>query len=132
MAKATALSLGAPRRLKREQQIETLFREGKAFSVFPIRFVWNQAVRGGETEPLRVGFSVSKKKFKRALDRGRVKRLMKETFRHHQSQLWPLIASDTQIHLFLIYTATELPDFHSLNHTMQSGIEKLKKMLGNA
>ncbi len=132
MAQATAFFLGANRRLKREKQIETLFREGKAFSVFPIRIIWILRNRAEEAEPLRVGFSASKKRFKRAVDRGRVKRLMREAFRQQQSQLWPLIADDKQLHLFLICTGNELPGFVSVNQALLQGIEKLKKLLSDA
>jgi ribonuclease P protein component len=39
------------------------------------------------TEPARLGLVVSKKHLKRAVDRNRFKRVVRESFRHHQEQL---------------------------------------------
>jgi ribonuclease P protein component len=132
MSKATAYSLGAGRRLKREQQIETLFRTGKAFSVFPLRFIWILTPRGAEDEPLRAGFSAPKRKFKRAVDRGRVKRLMREAWRLQQGSLWPCIPEEKQLQVFLICTHTRLPDYQTVFDAVSQGMVKLKKSLADA
>lgn len=60
--------------------LEQLFKDGKSFAVFPFRVVYKIAELPSDS-PAQVAFSVPKKKFKRAVDRNRIKRLMKEAYR---------------------------------------------------
>src|SRR4051812_34461800 len=108
---ALRYTFGSDSRLKREQHIETLFRTGKAFSVYPIRVVWLLVPHNGEASLARVGVSVPKKKFKRAVDRGRIKRLLRESWRLQQHDLLPHIPEGKQLHLFLLFTDVALPDY---------------------
>lgn len=47
---------------------------------------WTVLVRVPEGEG-RLGMAIAKKRAKRAVDRNRLKRLVRESFRHHQHQL---------------------------------------------
>ncbi len=40
-----------------------------------------------QQDPARLGLAVAKKHVRRAVDRNRIKRLLRESFRHHQQQL---------------------------------------------
>lgn len=132
MSPAPRYTLGSESRLKREQHIETLFRTGKAFSVFPVRIIWTLAPRGAEEAPARAGFSVSKKKFKRAVDRGRVKRLLREAWRLQQHEIIPAIPAESQLHLFLIFSDSALPQYGLVHSTVGKGLARLKKALADA
>lgn len=126
---ALRYTLGSDSRLKREQHIETLFRTGKAFSVFPVRFIWALAPLGEERSPTRAGFSVSKKKFRRSVDRGRVKRLLRESWRMQQHELAGLIPEGAQLHLFLVFTDATLPEYKVVYDAVGKGLGRLKKAL---
>ncbi len=128
---ALRYTLGNDRRLKREQHIETLFQKGKAFSVFPVRVVWMLTPRGNETSAFRVGFSSPKKKFKRATDRARVKRLLREAWRLQQHDLASSIPEDKQLHLFLLFTNTALPDYETVSAAVRQVNVKLKTAIQN-
>ncbi|HXS37761.1 MAG TPA: ribonuclease P protein component [Flavipsychrobacter sp.] len=112
-------------RLKREQHIDTLFHTGKAFSVFPGKFIYNVVERGAEFSPVRVGFSVPKKKFRSSVHRHRIMRLMREAWRLHKHLLYPAIPSQSHLHLFLIFTDTAMPDYKKVQEMVVKGIERL-------
>ena len=67
-------------KLKSKTTIGLLFSEGKSVSKYPLRLVYRQAEENSE-EKIKIGVSVSKKYFKRAVDRNYFKRVLRETYR---------------------------------------------------
>jgi ribonuclease P protein component len=67
-------------KLKSKITIGLLFSEGKSVSKYPLRLVYYSGVLGDE-EKIKMGVSVSKKNFKRAVDRNYYKRILRETYR---------------------------------------------------
>ena len=67
-------------KLKSKTTIDLLFTEGKSVSKYPLRLVY---VENSElnTELIKMGVSVSKKYFKKAVDRNYFKRVLRETYR---------------------------------------------------
>lgn len=123
-------TLGANERLKRMQHIETLFRTGKAFSVFPLRVIYTLVPLGNEEFPSRAGFSVPKKKFKKAVDRNHTKRRVREAWRLQKHELTG-IPEGQQLHLFFIYTAPTLPDYTVVAVAVGKAISQLSKQLSH-
>ncbi len=74
------LTLGKIERLKSRKLIEKLFADGKSIKKFPLRMVFLQTSHTS-TFPIQAGFSVPKRNFKRAVDRNRLKRVLRETYR---------------------------------------------------
>lgn len=74
-------------RLKSITTIGLLFSEGKSVSKYPLRLVYRQAEAGSE-EKIKIGVSVSKKYFKKAVDRNYFKRVLRETYRLNKHLLW--------------------------------------------
>ena len=73
-------TLGKQERLKSKKLIEKLYTEGNSVKTFPLRMVFVQTAHTSDF-PCQIGVSVAKRNFKLAVDRNRLKRLMRETYR---------------------------------------------------
>ena len=73
-------TLGKQERLKSKKLIEKLYAEGDSVKNFPLRMMYVQTVHTSEFL-CQVGVSVAKRNYKLAVDRNRLKRLMRETYR---------------------------------------------------
>lgn len=73
-------TLGKLERLKSRKLIGRLYAEGNSVKAFPLRMMYLQTVHTSGF-PAQVGVSVAKRNFKKAPDRNRLKRLMRETYR---------------------------------------------------
>lgn len=67
-------------KLKSKTTIDLMFREGKSVSKYPLRLVYAKASLEGD-QKIKIGVSVSKKYFKKAVDRNYFKRVLRETYR---------------------------------------------------
>lgn len=67
-------------KLKSKISIGLLFSEGKSISKYPLRLVYHSGSLN-ENEKIKMGVSVSKKNFKKAVDRNHFKRILRETYR---------------------------------------------------
>jgi ribonuclease P protein component len=73
-------TLGKEERLKSKKLIESLYQKGSSVKVFPLRMIFLQTAHTSNF-PAQVGVSVAKRNFKLAVDRNRIKRLMRESYR---------------------------------------------------
>ena len=99
---------GKQEKLKSRKKIDQLFSEGKTFSVFPLK-VWYLISTGEETSVL-AGVGASKRFFKKAVDRNRIKRILREAYRHQKNILIDdCKLKNNTINIFFLYTGKELP-----------------------
>ena len=71
-------------KLKSKITIDLLFSKGKSVSKYPLRLVYVESDYGipeASDQKLKMGVSVSKKYFKRAVDRNYFKRVLRECYR---------------------------------------------------
>ncbi len=73
-------TLGKEERLKSRKLIGRLYSEGEYIKKFPLKMVYLQTEHTSKY-PTQVGVSVPKRLFKRAVDRNRIKRLLRESYR---------------------------------------------------
>jgi len=123
---AKRYTLPRSKSLKSKILIEKLFKQGKSVSKFPVRLVYLYTDYDKD-ENFQVAFSVPKKKIKRAVDRNRIKRLMREAFRLQQHHL----PDDKKIVLMWIYTGKELPDYQKVFSSVEKIFESLSDELSN-
>lgn len=103
--------------------IGKLFAGGsKSLAVFPLRAVY-MPVEKAELPAVSVLISVSKKRFKRAVKRNRVKRQIREAYRKHKSVLIDALeAKGEKLAVAFIWLDDEL-------HASSEIEEKVKKLL---
>ena len=116
-------------KLKSRKLIEKLFAEGSTFLVFPIKVVF-LIVDEPMDNPIKVGVSASSKKFKNAVDRNRIKRLIKENYRLNKLPLHNYLReTNKQVAVFFMYIDKALPENALLHRKMPIIIDKLIKTI---
>lgn len=90
-------------KLKSKITIGKLFSEGKSVSKYPLRLVYC-AAEPGEHQKIKMGVSVSKKNFKKAVDRNYFKRVLRETYRLNKHLL---IGNLDQPYSFMFFYQTK-------------------------
>lgn len=109
-------------KLKSKKLIEQLFKSGKSVSSFPVKLIYT-TVPFEEDVLIKASVSVSKRRFKNAVDRNRIKRLLRESYRLNKS----IIHNELQeqyVCMFL-YLGKEMPNFNELNGKMERLLHKL-------
>ena len=84
-----SFTFGKQEKLKSRKLIGKLFEEGSSIKKFPIRFIYLQANHSSNS-PVQASFSVPKRNFKKAVERNRIKRLLREAYRLEKDALCTL------------------------------------------
>ena len=96
-------------RLDSRKQIEMLFGGGGSLSMaaFPLRVVYIKKERARGDVPVQLLVSVSKRHFKHAVDRNRVKRQIREAYRLNKQLLCDVVPETDQVLMALVWLADE-------------------------
>jgi ribonuclease P protein component len=99
-------------KLKSKITIGLLFSEGKSVSKYPLRLVYCP-LNNNEQQPIKMGVSVSKKYFKKAVDRNYFKRVLRETYRLNKHLL--LDALEEPYGFMFFYQTKERLTYEEIN-----------------
>ena len=126
LARIKGSRFGTEEKLKSKKTIDKLFKEGKSVSQNGFTLVFLP----GPLQtlfPAQAGFTVPKKFFKHAVDRNRVKRLMREAYRLNKNLLFEkLVLQKKQMALMFVYKGRELPPHDLTTKAIVACLNKLK------
>ena len=117
--------LRKPERLNKKKIIEKMFAGGsRSFSIFPLRVVWLPVEE--LDAPVSILVSVSKRRFKRAVKRNRVKRQIREAYRLNKPVLLaPLAEKGCRLAIAFIYLSDELMDSALIEEKMKIALVRI-------
>jgi ribonuclease P protein component len=111
-------------RLKSRKTIASLFKGGHSFVAYPLRVVWTVSL-AGEQGMATVAVSASKRNFKTAVQRNRLKRQMREAYRLHKEEFYQELAKQQKhISLMITYIAKEPLPYSDIDAGMRKLIRK--------
>jgi len=114
-------------RLKSRKQISRLFSKNKHVFSYPFKFIYT--TNDSESPyPAKVLISVSKRSFKRAVDRNHMKRLIRESYRKNKELIYaPLQDQGMKILVGIIFVGNEIMDYKKIESGIIKGLTKLSK-----
>ena len=113
-------------RICKENDIQALFDKGHGFGVYPYRVIY--LFRHDENHPVtcRLLVSVSKKRFHHAINRNRVKRLIRESWRRNKAALFEICEKDNiSVDVALVYTATDIHSYEEMFAKTKKAVNEL-------
>lgn len=113
-------------KLKSKKTIGLLFSEGQSVSKYPLRLVYVENSFENE-ELIKFGVSVSKKYFKNAVDRNRLKRILRECYRLNKNILSENI--DKPMAMMFFYQSKEVLSYQEINEKTIRLFEKFAEKM---
>ena len=114
-------TLGKEEKLKGRKLIEQLFAEGKRVKSFPIQLIYFKNLEETDTT-VKVGFSVPKRNIKLAINRNRIKRVLREVYRKNK-HIFSSQLKEPYVFMF-IYMAKEEINYAELELTITKLCDK--------
>lgn len=108
-------------KLKSKRLIDRLFAEGESVSVYPLRLIYLRTALPEDVK-VQAGVTVSKRNFKSAVRRNRIKRLLRESYRLNKAQVFN--NSDGTFAFLFLYLGKEMPNFGEVAPKMVALLHK--------
>ena len=118
-------SLGKKERLKGKKVVSKIFENPKnSIGLFPFKAFYSFSdSKQGES---KFGVSVPKKKFKRAVDRNKIKRLIKEALRLNKTLLnKELSKRNVALHVMILFNGEKIPSYNSVEVKIKEILKRL-------
>lgn len=124
-------TLGREERLKSDVLITQLYEKGKGVNKYPLRITYMVLPEKTFTDSLlKVSINASKKGLRLAVKRNRMKRILREIYRHHKHPLIDIAESHgCCIALGVVYVGSYLMDYDQLERLFLKLQKRLKEEL---
>jgi len=116
-------------KLKSKNTINLLFSQGKSVSKYPLRLVYVPEDLQ-EDQKIKMGVSVSKRNFKKAVDRNYYKRVLRETYRLNKHLL--LEGMDQSYAFMFFYQTKDRLNYEEINTKTVKLFEKFLAQISNS
>ena len=115
-------------RLHSKLLISKLFKDGNSFFVYPFRITYD-VVERGDNPPVQILVSASKRNFKTAVDRNRIKRLIREAYRKNKHDVWGCFDNKTNKMLLIsiVYAAKTIVSYAEVERKLILILQRLIK-----
>mgnify|MGYP002855548527 CR=1 FL=1 len=123
-------TFGKQERIVSQKLIDELFtsRQSHALTAFPLRAVYIIKERAREDVPaVQLLISVPKRHFKHAVDRNRVKRQLREAYRHHKEILSSVLGEDETVALAFIWLSDQHVPSATVDRRVVALLERIAK-----
>ena len=112
-------------RLKKKKLIAQLFNDGKSLKAFPLKLTY---LKMEHDSPFKIlaGVSVPKKNFKKAVDRNKIKRLVREGYRINKPNLYNYLTSHNKKMLIgLVYIGETILPYQEVKRKLILILQRL-------
>jgi ribonuclease P protein component len=117
-------------RLHSKRNIQSLFEQGNSYFQYPFKVYYHFSPARESEVAASILFSVGKKSFKKAVDRNKIKRLCRESYRLNKNPLIQALKSkNKKVDLAFIYVGKSIPDFQELQTRLVKSLHQLQERL---
>lgn len=115
--------------LSDKKLIEELFSKGKSFNCFPLKVVYLHKPTSDRACSHQTLITVPRRRFKKAVDRNRLKRRIKEAYRLNKH----VLDHSTTDYLLIgyIYIGKEVMEYHLIAEKLKQSLQRLIKVVGS-
>lgn len=129
-------TLGKAEKLKSRKAIAGLFAKGDSIHSYPVRAIYRRVEDLSDDKincRSQVAFVAGKRRYRRAVDRNRIKRLMRESYRLNKHILLDAAEhSEIAVHLMMVYTGKKILSQKEITSSTIAVLQRLSKKLASA
>lgn len=115
-------------RLTSRKTFDLLLKKGRSIQDAPFRLIW--LIEHSESPfPAKIAFAVPKRNFKSAVERNKIKRLMREVYRKNKADLYTLLKQkEKQLAILIVYTGKTIPDYKEVEQKLTVILQRLAEV----